>query len=109
MLNPYFILKNSMSENKKIYCRVYSKKLFSNFLHKFFFEKKKNHFLKENFNISKNNIISLKAAKLLVESNRKIKESRDFPQFIGLAYQGKKDIVFRFIIEYNSLRDFGPY
>jgi hypothetical protein len=27
---------------------------------------------------------------------------------IGLAYQGKKDIVFRFIIEYNSLRDFGP-
>jgi len=30
--------------------------------------------------------------------------------FIGLAYyQGKKDIVFRFIIEYSSLRDFGPY
>jgi hypothetical protein len=28
--------------------------------------------------------------------------------FIGLAYQGK-DIVFRFIIEYSSLRDFGPY
>ncbi len=28
--------------------------------------------------------------------------------FIGLAYQGK-DIVFRFIIEYTSLRDFGPY
>jgi hypothetical protein len=27
--------------------------------------------------------------------------------FIGLAYQGK-DIVFRLIIEYNSLRDFGP-
>jgi hypothetical protein len=26
--------------------------------------------------------------------------------FIGLAYQGK-DIVFRFIIEYSSLRDFG--
>jgi len=25
-----------------------------------------------------------------------------------LAYQGK-DIVFRFIIEYSSLRDFGPY
>jgi len=25
---------------------------------------------------------------------------------IGLAYQGKKDIVFRFIIEYSSLRDF---
>jgi hypothetical protein len=31
--------------------------------------------------------------------------------FIGLAYYpGKaKDIVFRFIIEYGSLRDFGPY
>jgi hypothetical protein len=28
--------------------------------------------------------------------------------FVGLAYQGK-DIVFKFIIEYNSLRDFGPY
>ncbi len=27
--------------------------------------------------------------------------------FIGLAYQDK-DIVFRFIIEYSSLRDFGP-
>ncbi len=27
--------------------------------------------------------------------------------FVGLAYQGK-NIVFRFIIEYSSLRDFGP-
>ncbi len=27
--------------------------------------------------------------------------------FIGLAYQGEKDIVFRFIIEYSRLRDFG--
>jgi hypothetical protein len=26
--------------------------------------------------------------------------------FIGLAYQGK-DIVFRFILEYGTLRDFG--
>jgi hypothetical protein len=26
---------------------------------------------------------------------------------VGLAYQGK-DIVFRFIIEYSSLMDFGP-
>jgi hypothetical protein len=25
------------------------------------------------------------------------------------AYQEGKDIVFRFIIEYSSLRDFGPY
>jgi hypothetical protein len=43
---------------------------------------------------------------------------RKFPQsldcflpelpFIGLAYQGK-DIVFRFIIECSSVRDFGPY
>jgi hypothetical protein len=30
-----------------------------------------------------------------------------FGGFIGLAYQGK-DIVLRFIIEYSSLRDFGP-
>ncbi len=29
--------------------------------------------------------------------------------FVGLAYQGKDIIVFRFIIEYSSLRDFGPY
>ncbi len=28
-------------------------------------------------------------------------------EFVGLAYQGK-DIVFRCIIEYGSLRDFGP-
>jgi hypothetical protein len=27
--------------------------------------------------------------------------------FVGLAYQGK-DIVFRFIIEYSNLMDFGP-
>jgi hypothetical protein len=27
--------------------------------------------------------------------------------FVGLAYQGK-DIMFRFIIEYSSLMDFGP-
>jgi hypothetical protein len=27
-------------------------------------------------------------------------------EFIGLAYQGK-DILFRFIIEYSSLRNFG--
>jgi hypothetical protein len=27
--------------------------------------------------------------------------------FVGLAYQGK-DIVFRFILEYSSLKDFGP-
>jgi hypothetical protein len=27
--------------------------------------------------------------------------------FAGLAYQGK-NIVFRFIIEYSSLMDFGP-
>jgi hypothetical protein len=28
--------------------------------------------------------------------------------YVGLAYQEGKDIVFRFIIDYNSLRDFGP-
>jgi hypothetical protein len=27
--------------------------------------------------------------------------------FIGFTYQGE-DVVFRFIIEYSSLRDFGP-
>jgi hypothetical protein len=32
---------------------------------------------------------------------------RLFLQFIGLALVGK-DIVFRFIIEYSGLRDFGP-
>jgi hypothetical protein len=30
-------------------------------------------------------------------------------EFVGLAFQYQgKDIVFRFIIEYSSLRDFGP-
>jgi hypothetical protein len=29
--------------------------------------------------------------------------------FVGLAYEGNDIVVFRFIIEYNSLRDFGPY
>jgi hypothetical protein len=32
----------------------------------------------------------------------------DWGCVFGLAYQGK-DIVFRLIIEYSSLRDFGPY
>ncbi len=32
---------------------------------------------------------------------------KDLLQFVGFAYQGK-DIVQRFIIEYSSLRDFGP-
>jgi hypothetical protein len=27
--------------------------------------------------------------------------------FVDLTYQGK-DIVFKFIIEYNNLKDFGP-
>jgi hypothetical protein len=29
-------------------------------------------------------------------------------EFVGLAYQGKV-VVFRFIIEYSILKDFGPY
>jgi len=28
---------------------------------------------------------------------------------VGLAYQGKDIVVFRFIIESSSLKDFGPY
>jgi hypothetical protein len=31
-----------------------------------------------------------------------------FSLFVGLAYYQGKDIVFRFIIEYSSFRDFGP-
>jgi len=31
-----------------------------------------------------------------------------FSFFFGITYQGE-DIVFRFIIEYNSLMDFGPH
>jgi len=31
----------------------------------------------------------------------------ELPLFVGLAHQGK-DFVFRFIIEYNRLMDFGP-
>ncbi len=41
--------------------------------------------------------------------NRNPIASNLMPGFVGLAYQGKKDIVFRFIVEYSSLRDFyGP-
>jgi hypothetical protein len=29
--------------------------------------------------------------------------------FVGLAFYEGKDIVFRFIIEYSSIRDFGTY
>ncbi len=37
---------------------------------------------------------------------KKTQQSKWFV-FVGLAYEGN-DIVFRFIIEYSSLRDFGP-
>ncbi len=43
-----------------------------------------------------------------VVSPRKKKHMHTYTlQFIGLVYQGK-DIVFRFITEYSSLKDFGP-
>jgi len=32
-------------------------------------------------------------------------DKRELEDFFGLAYQGK-DVVFRFILEYSSLRDF---
>ncbi len=40
------------------------------------------------------------------ENEKKIPQEYIGQGFIGLAYQGK-DIVYRFIIEYSSLRDFG--
>ncbi len=36
-------------------------------------------------------------------------ETKSMVAFVGLAYEGKDIIVFRFIIEYRSLTDFGPY
>jgi len=43
-----------------------------------------------------------------VKENARILFSKRQPaQLVGLAYQGK-DIVFGVIIEYSSLRDFGP-
>jgi hypothetical protein len=38
--------------------------------------------------------------------NRNPIASNLMPGFVGLAYYQGKDIVFRFIIEYSSLRDF---
>jgi len=38
---------------------------------------------------------------------RMAKFTKQCSLFVGLAYQGK-DIMFPFIIEYSSLRDFGP-
>jgi hypothetical protein len=29
-------------------------------------------------------------------------------EFVGLLYQGKDIVFYMFIIEYNSLREFGP-
>jgi hypothetical protein len=40
--------------------------------------------------------------------NRHVSKKKKKKSFVGLAYQGK-DIVFRFIIVYNSLMGFGPY
>jgi hypothetical protein len=36
-----------------------------------------------------------------------IETSFEHKAFVGLAYQGKDIVVFRLIIEYSSLRDFG--
>jgi hypothetical protein len=81
----------------------------------------------ENFDISENNIISVELAKVhtrvcmcvhcvenifaenplfhfLLGFKFQLCHSHAY-NFIGLAYQGK-DIVFRFIIEYSSFRDF---
>jgi hypothetical protein len=40
--------------------------------------------------------------------SRSLMMHKDLLQFVGFAYQGKDIEVFRFIIEYSSLRDFGP-
>jgi hypothetical protein len=49
------------------------------------------------------------ARKLYWDACSKLMEQTETwnPSFVGLANQGK-DIVFRFMIEYSSLRDFGP-
>jgi hypothetical protein len=52
-------------------------------------------------------LLTIRKKKTLEKKPRK-KEEANWVGFIGLAYQGKKDIVFRFIIEYSTLRDFGP-
>jgi hypothetical protein len=41
-------------------------------------------------------------------SMRWMSRSKTHELFVGVAYQGKVDIVFRFIIECSSLIDFGP-
>jgi hypothetical protein len=44
----------------------------------------------------------------LVSFVKYLPQDISFLKFVGLAMVGK-DIVFRFIIEYTSLRDFGPW
>jgi hypothetical protein len=53
-------------------------------------------------------LLYLPLEKKTLEKKPRKKEEANWVGFIGLAYQGKKDIVFRFIIEYSTLRDFGP-
>jgi hypothetical protein len=56
--------------------------------------------------------LALKPPKTLLGKRRRRSNNGGHPYkllhgFVGLAYQGK-NIVFRLIIEYSSLRDFGP-
>jgi hypothetical protein len=44
---------------------------------------------------------------LLVHEGQALHFLKCSPSFVGLAFEGN-DIVFRFIIECSSLRDFGP-
>ncbi len=51
--------------------------------------------------------IKYRANNKFLDTGKCTKMSYSTVAFVGLAYQGE-DIVFRFIAEYSSLKDFGP-
>ncbi len=51
--------------------------------------------------------VGIMSMSALCQRSQTLRQSKRRQTFVCLAYQGN-DIVFRFIIEHSSLRDFGP-
>jgi hypothetical protein len=52
--------------------------------------------------------VGIMSMSALCQRSQTLRQSKHRQTFVCLAYQGN-DIVFRFVIEYSSLRDFGPW
>jgi hypothetical protein len=59
------------------------------------------------YSLPKKHIVTLLTSIVIIPDGKSEKLYKNHTIFVGFAYQGK-DIVFRFIIDFSSLWDFGP-